>query len=32
MMKRFKDAEDSYIKAIRVSSFTGQDLDDPYVL
>ena len=32
LTKRFKEAEETYIKAIRVSSFTGQDLDDPYVL
>jgi hypothetical protein len=32
MLKRTKEAEEAYIKAIRVSSFTGQPLEDPYVL
>ncbi len=32
MSKRAKEAEEAYIKSIRVSSFTGRSLDDPYVL
>jgi hypothetical protein len=32
MQKRLKEAEDSYIKVIRVASFTGQTLEDSYVL
>jgi tetratricopeptide (TPR) repeat protein len=30
-LKRTKEAEEAYIKSIRVSSFTGQRLEDPYV-
>ena len=32
MLKRVKEAEEAYIKSIRVSSFTGQALEDQYVL
>lgn len=32
MLKRTKEAEEAYIKAIRIASFTGQALEDSYVL
>ena len=32
LLKRNKEAEEAYIKAVRVASFTGQTLEDSYVL
>ena len=32
MLKRFKEAEEGYVRALRIASFTGQPLGDELVL